>query len=162
MSLASSDGPHAPNASVSTVDATSITGLTFQFTATTSAQYLAAAWTTAHSYTAGQVVVNQGRVYRCTTSGTSAATGNGPLTVGAGIADGTAIWRGVGPFVNGFKVTNTDASIKVYWALGEAASTTIGDAIMPGGGVGMTILDPSLVSVIAASSTVALTIAGLS
>ncbi len=32
------------------------------------------------------------RVYRCTTAGTSAATGQGPTGTGTGITDGTAVW----------------------------------------------------------------------
>lgn len=160
--LASTGGAQPPDNSTSVVSGISRTGLTFQKTASTTAAYLASAWAVSTAYSEGAVVVNQGRIYRCTTAGTSAATGNGPLTVGAGIADGTAVWRGVKAFTNGFKVTNNDTSIKVYWAIGEAATTTTGDVIAPGTGVGMTVSDPSLISVIAASGTPTLTIAGLS
>lgn len=160
--IASASGAASPDHSTSVVDGISRTGLTFQITATTTAQYLATAWAANTAYVAGQVVVNQRRVYRCTTSGTSAATGNGPLATGADIADGTVAWRGVAPFVNGFKITNVDSAIKVYWTIGEVATATIGDVIMASGGVALTVDDPSLISVIAASSTAVLTVAGLS
>jgi hypothetical protein len=55
------------------------------------AQQASAAWQTAHAYVLNDRVVNNGITYKCTTGGNSAASG-GPTGVGAGIADGTAVW----------------------------------------------------------------------
>lgn len=162
MSLPGSNGAQTPSASTSIVDATSESGLTWQITASITAQRLARAWAPDTAYTAGQAVVNQRRIYRCITPGTSAATGHGPTATGDDIADGTATWRGCGPLVNGLTVTNNDASIKVYWAINEDATTTIGDVLPTGGGgKAMSVSDPSRVSIVAASGTPNVTIAGL-
>lgn len=60
-------------------------------------------WTTSTAYTAGNVTVTNGKLYQCTTSGTSAGAGTGPSGYGAGttpdsafstaITDGTAAWK---------------------------------------------------------------------
>jgi uncharacterized phage protein gp47/JayE len=56
-------------------------------------------WAATTAYTSGNVVVNQGRVYRCTTSGTSGSS-PGPTTTGTGIADGSAVWAHLGETVS--------------------------------------------------------------
>lgn len=52
-------------------------------------------WTAATVYSIGNVVVNSGRVYRCTTGGTSAGSG-GPTSTSASITDNTAVWAYLG------------------------------------------------------------------
>jgi hypothetical protein len=70
----------------------------------------AAAWQNTHGYTAltDWVTNDTGKVYLCTTSGTSAGSG-GPTGTGTNITDGTAHWTFVG------KATiEVSAKIKVY------------------------------------------------
>lgn len=59
-------------------------------------------WTTSTAYTAGQIISVNGRIYQCSTSGTSASSGSGPNTIpGTGpvdaftstITDGSAEWK---------------------------------------------------------------------
>lgn len=52
-------------------------------------------WSATTIYALNEKAVNGGRLYTCTTAGTSAAAG-GPAGTGAGIADGTAVWSYVG------------------------------------------------------------------
>jgi hypothetical protein len=54
------------------------------------------AWAPSTAYTLAQIRTNGGNTYRCTTGGTSAASG-GPSGTGTGIADGTAVWAYVDP-----------------------------------------------------------------
>lgn len=55
---------------------------------------LTSGWTTSTAYfTGGSVVIANGNSYQCTTSGTSAASGNGPSGTGSSIADGTCVWK---------------------------------------------------------------------
>lgn len=144
--------------------ATSTTGLTFQVTATITPAPLATAWAVNTAYSLGQVVKNSSNIYRCTTAGTSAASGSGPTTLGAGITDGSAAWKGVGQFVNGFMLTNAAAAggSIVYWGFSDLTAT-VGDAIYPGGlGKGISVADPTLIYVVTSSSTAVVTVAGLS
>lgn len=55
-------------------------------------------WAQVTAYTVGDVVVSMGRVYRCTTSGTSTDLGIGspPSATGSGIIDGTVVWEFIG------------------------------------------------------------------
>jgi hypothetical protein len=48
-------------------------------------------WAASKAYVLNQQVVNGGNVYKCTTAGTSAASG-GPTGTGTGITDSTAVW----------------------------------------------------------------------
>lgn len=53
-----------------------------------------ATWAPGQNYTLNQqVVVGTTRVYKCTTPGTSAASGSGPSGVGSGIADNSCVWQ---------------------------------------------------------------------
>lgn len=52
-------------------------------------------WVALTAYVSGDTVINAGRVYRCTTGGTSAASG-GPSAAGTGIADGSVVWAHLG------------------------------------------------------------------
>ncbi len=52
---------------------------------------VATAWTGSTAYSVDDYVTNGGIIYRCTTAGTSAASG-GPTGYGATITDGTAVW----------------------------------------------------------------------
>lgn len=54
-----------------------------------------AAWVLSTPYIVGARVTNAGRVYRCSTAGTSAASG-GPSTTADAITDGTVTWRFLG------------------------------------------------------------------
>jgi hypothetical protein len=51
-------------------------------------------WAATTVYVSGNVVISKGRVYRCTTGGTSGSVG--PSTTGTGIADGTVVWAHLG------------------------------------------------------------------
>lgn len=53
------------------------------------------AWAALTAYSIGNVVTNQGRVYKCTTGGTSAASG-GPSTTAASITDASVTWTYLG------------------------------------------------------------------
>ncbi len=55
------------------------------------------AWTAATGYSSGDQVDSHGFVYECTTSGTSSATGDGPVGDTSGITDGSAVWKYVRP-----------------------------------------------------------------
>jgi len=61
-------------------------------------------WYGSTAYFVGQHVVNGGNVYRCTTAGTSAASG-GPTGTGGSISDGTCVWAYAG--TGGFTLANT-------------------------------------------------------
>lgn len=54
------------------------------------------AWTSGTAYTVNQVVANGGKIYVCTTAGTSAGSG-GPTGTTTGITDNTAVWNYVCP-----------------------------------------------------------------
>ena len=56
-------------------------------------------WAALTAYVTGNTVINAGRVYRCTTSGTSAASG-GPSATGTGITDGSAVWAHLGETIS--------------------------------------------------------------
>lgn len=161
--LASASGAQPPDHSTSIVGATSTSGMNWQLTATTTPQRLATPWAAATSYTAGQVVKANGRFYRCTTGGTSAATGNGPSTAGSSIADGTAVWKGVAALSNGLKISNVTAAGGqiVYWDWDANVSSSVGDAILAGGGFVTLSTDPTLIWVVTAAGTATLCIAGL-
>lgn len=58
---------------------------------------LSQAWAQSTAYLLNQQVSNANGVYRCTTAGTSNASGTGPSGTGSGITDGTAVWTYVGP-----------------------------------------------------------------
>ncbi len=58
-------------------------------------------------------------VYRCTTAGTSAATGAGPTGTGASISDGTVVWAYVGPIAAAERV-----AIRTLQAFGAGGVTT--------------------------------------
>lgn len=53
--------------------------------------YACGPWVASTAYAVGDLVLNGGNVYQCTTAGTSAASG-GPSGTGTGIADGGAVW----------------------------------------------------------------------
>jgi hypothetical protein len=57
-----------------------------------------APWATSTAYALNAQVSAGGNVYKCTTAGTSASTGNGPTGTGTGITDGTAVWA----YVSGY------------------------------------------------------------
>jgi hypothetical protein len=50
------------------------------------------AWATSTAYALNALVAANGNIYKCTTAGTSAASGTGPTGTGSGIVDGTAQW----------------------------------------------------------------------
>jgi hypothetical protein len=66
------------------------------------------AWQASKVYALNQQVHNGGNVYRCTTAGTSAASG-GPTGTGAGITDGSAVWSYVGTADMSLDNTNLNA-----------------------------------------------------
>jgi hypothetical protein len=56
----------------------------------------ALAWLASTAYSVGDLATNGANTYRCTTAGTSTASG-GPSGTGTGIADGTTVWAFDGP-----------------------------------------------------------------
>lgn len=62
-----------------------------------SASYVAAAWAATTAYNLGDKKRNGGRVYTCTTAGTSAGSG-GPTGTGTGITDGSCVWNYVSEY----------------------------------------------------------------
>lgn len=50
-------------------------------------------WATSTGFTVGTNTTTNGNTYRCTTGGTSAATGTGPSGKGSTITDGTVVWK---------------------------------------------------------------------
>lgn len=162
--LSSASGAQPPGHSTSIVGATSSSGLNWQLTATTTPQPLATEWEASRSYTAGQVVKAGSRFYRCTTSGTSAATGNGPSGIGDDIEDGSAVWKGADAFANGLMIQNVAASggQPVYWGWDSDVVSTVDTPIAAGNGfVTLSVADPTMIWVVTASSTARIAIAGL-
>jgi len=49
-------------------------------------------WQSATPYALGNHRGNDGHLYRCSTAGTSSATGSGPTGTGTGIVDGSCVW----------------------------------------------------------------------
>lgn len=62
-------------------------------------------WAGSAAFALNQQVHNGGNVYKCTTAGTSAASG-GPSGTGSGITDGSAVWTYVGTQDMGLDNTN--------------------------------------------------------
>lgn len=77
------------------------------------------AWTQNTWFSVGERTTANGNVYVCVTAGTSAGAGTGPAGVGAGIADGTAVWDFV-------------AALSTAWAPTTAYDT--GDVVTNDGG----------------------------
>ena len=124
---------------------------------------LATVWAASTPYTSGDVVKNKGRFYRCITSGTSASSG-GPGSVSMDITDGTAHWSGGETgFANGLFIVNMapTGGQTMYWGF-EGVTPSTGLPIYAGGGLSLSIADPTLVWVITATSTSIVGVAGLS
>jgi hypothetical protein len=78
------------------------------------------AWAVTTAYTVGEHVTNDTspvKIYKCTTAGTSAASG-GPTGTSSAITDGTVVWQYVGSKSN---VTATDGTTKVTVAADTVA-----------------------------------------
>ena len=69
-------------------------------------------WAASKAYVLNQQVVNGGNVYKCTTAGTSAASG-GPSGTGTGITDNTAVWA----YVDTADMTLDNSNIAVNQAV---------------------------------------------
>lgn len=82
------------------------------------------AWGTSTPYLLNARVVNAGNIYRCTSPGTSAASGGGPTGTSASITDGTVTWAYLG--------VNSGAVIDAYPALAALAATTPQQALWLG------------------------------
>jgi hypothetical protein len=65
---------------------------TWQVPVTATPASIAPAWLASTAYVLGQVVTNGGKLYRCSTAGTSASSG-GPTGTATDITDNTAHWR---------------------------------------------------------------------
>lgn len=65
---------------------------------------VAPAWTATTAYTLGQQVNNGGQAYEVTTAGTS-GSGGGPTGTGAAFADGSVVWKWIGPAATTFEIT---------------------------------------------------------
>ena len=75
------------------------------------AQLTGSAWQSSTAYTAGQRVTNDtGKLYECTTGGTSAGSG-GPTGTGAAITDGSCVWDYVA--TPNFTATATDTNTTI-------------------------------------------------
>lgn len=70
-------------------------GTTFSFGTHTITGNTATAWAALTAYTSDDYCSNAGKIYRCTTPGTSAASG-GPITMDPDITDGTVHWTYLG------------------------------------------------------------------
>ncbi len=161
--LSGASGAQPSDHSTPIISAVSRGGLTWQKAVAGTAAALATAWAASTSYTAGDVVKNKGRFFRCITSGTSAVSG-GPDSVSADITDGTAHWSGGATgFDNGLFIVNMASAggQAVYWGFAGVTSST-GLPIYAGGGLSISIADPTLIWVITATSTSTVGVAGLS
>ena len=75
------------------------------------AQLTGSAWQSTTAYTAGQRVTNDtGKLYECTTAGTSAGSG-GPTGTGAAITDGSCVWEYIA--TPNFTATATDTNTTI-------------------------------------------------
>lgn len=98
-------------------------------------------WTVSTAYSLNDVVVTNGRIYQCTTAGTSSGAGTGPNGLPAGtdpptafsgtITDGTAVWKLV------CKVGLTGLSVDNY----ANSIRSLGDVAFLNGYYGMVVVD---------------------
>lgn len=65
-------------------------------------------WAASTAFVVDQRVIRNGNVYRCTTAGTTAASG-GPSGTGTGITDGSAVWAYVG--AADMEINNTNIAV---------------------------------------------------
>lgn len=97
-------------------------------------------WAISTAFTAGQIINNNGKIYQCSTSGTSAGAGTGPTGFPSGtspesaftgtITDGTAVWKFVSD--NNLAWINNDSF---------AHSLTIMNAALLNGAMGLLMSD---------------------
>lgn len=73
---------------------------------------ISAPWLASTAVLVGQYVTNGGNLYRCTTAGTTAASG-GPTGTGSGITDGTAVWAYVQAGAGDITLANTSVQLGV-------------------------------------------------
>ena len=144
-------GAGAPGASTSVVQAQSTAIFTWQITGSGSAVSLApAAWVEDTVYALDAVVTfANGNFGQATTAGTSAATGTGPSTLGAGVVDGggTLRWLIVASFPNGLVIINASTT-GGYLGPNGVTSTTGGYLAASGGGREPPMGNPALLSVV--------------
>lgn len=81
-------------------------------------------WLANEPVVVGQLNINSGNVYRCTTAGTTAASG-GPTGTGTSITDGTAVWTYVAPGTTDVVVSNA------YIQQGVNLNVTLAQLKMP-------------------------------
>ena len=80
-----------------------------------------AKWIASHAYALNDLVLNGTNIYKCTTAGTSAASG-GPSTTGANITDGTAHWA--------YQYALVSLKIKALRVYANAAGETVPPMLM--------------------------------
>lgn len=101
----------------SSVNVDVVTGLTVGLTATA-----APAWAGSTAYALGDFVTNGANQYKCTTAGTSAASG-GPTGTGSGITDGTAAWEYCCVANADIQVNNIDVTLGEAFQIDSATIT---------------------------------------
>lgn len=116
---------------VSKLDLVLLQGGTFAFPTSLYAaliQATAGYWTASTAYTVGQTIVPtspNGRLYQCTTAGTSAATQpTWPTTDGGTVTDGTAVWTEMTPTFEAGTITEVSATSTGYARVAVASNTT--------------------------------------
>lgn len=129
---------------------------TWQVTAGASVKPLVPIWLTVTAYIVGEAVTIGGAAWRCTTAGSSGATGPTGTTTSV---DGTVTWTYVGPvataFPNGFAAVNTDGTSIVYYGTSPAITTTKGSAALPISGGAITLpASPALLYVVAGANAI--------
>lgn len=148
-------GPQTPSKSHSEVPAQG-TPITWQVAVGTDRRPLVSAWTASTQYAAGQVVTNDGVLYRCLSPGVSAGSG-GPSGSAEPIVDGSVYWRSLGsPSFKGSLVLRCLSSGGVTMFYGDEHVTTANGAELPAGqSEAVFVSDPTTIYVVAASATTA-------
>lgn len=101
----------------SSVNVDVVTGLTVGLTATA-----APTWAGSTAYALDEFVTNGTNQYKCTTAGTSAASG-GPTGTGSGIIDGTAVWEYCSVANADIQVNNVDVTLGEAFQIDSASIT---------------------------------------
>lgn len=101
----------------SSVNVDVVTGLTVGLTATA-----APTWAGSTAYSLGDFVTNGANQYKCTTAGTSAASG-GPTGTGSGITDGTVVWEYCSVANADIQVNNVDVTLGEAFQIDSASIT---------------------------------------
>ena len=89
-------------------------------------------WAASTACTVGQLRANNGNVYRCTTAGTTGATG--PSGTGSGLTDGTAQWAYVRPVGMSVLGSGTNGTLTAATNITYSGALAGGFTLVRGGG----------------------------